>query len=669
MKNNIKKFIVGMIAVFGFVFIAPNAFASVTELKINPSPALTQNSATFSVYYNVEMGDVITSVVVRYGVDSSMSEMTASQTPTQTSGILSFTANNLKADKIYYFQAMGVSSSQSLITSRYTFEIKSPVYVAPDIKTLPIDQSLVTATSAVITGYYDDKGSSLTNLYFDYGTSTSSASSYPVSFSGKSGTVKMTLTGLSPNTKYWYRLGGINAGGTSHGSWYSFTTSAGTPPPTYNCTINSFNANPSVITVGSAVSFTWSSSNCSSFTINGVNASQGYTDYPSATKYYTLVGTGSNGSTDSMQRIVTVNNTPNPTYNCTINSFTPSQSVVTAGALVSFTWSSSNCNSFRINGVNASQGYTDYPSATKYYTLVGTGSNGSTDSMQRLVTVNGSNPPNPKYYCQINYFNASPNNIIAGNSVTLSWRTSNCNYLTLGAVGGGSLGLNSSMTVYPQTTTTYTLSAYGNNGNDYLSQVITVNNYNPRPNPQLNVPGATTSFVSSLGDTSAVLNGTIYTNGTSPTYAYYEYGTRSTLGWTTEKYPIYSASSSFKKSLKNLAPETTYYFRLVAENGNGISRGDILYFTTAPAGSYVAKPVIGTFSKGSSSGSDNLNNSNNGSDNSGSRNSLGAAVGTTSGTFLPGTALGWLLMAIFIFVVILIARYLFRRDEHQHYAR
>ena len=86
-------------------------------------------------------------------------------------------------------------------------------------------------------------------------------------------------------------------------------------------------------------------------------------------------------------------------------------------------------------------------------------------------------------------------------------------------------------------------------------------------------PGATTSAASSIGSTSATLNGRVDPNGRATTYLF-EYGTTTSYG---TKTPSASAGSgepatNVSKTVTGLKPGTTYHFRLVATSDAGTSQ-------------------------------------------------------------------------------------------------
>lgn len=103
--------------------------------------------------------------------------------------------------------------------------------LAPTVTTNPATS--VTSDSAQLNGTVNPNGKS-TTYYFEYGT-TKSYGSHTVTSNAGSGTnnvsVSATITGLSPNTIYHYRIVATNNGGTSYGRDRTFHTSASALPP------------------------------------------------------------------------------------------------------------------------------------------------------------------------------------------------------------------------------------------------------------------------------------------------------------------------------------------------------------------------------------------------------------------------------------------------------
>jgi len=97
------------------------------------------------------------------------------------------------------------------------------------------------------------------------------------------------------------------------------------------------------------------------------------------------------------------------------------------------------------------------------------------------------------------------------------------------------------------------------------------------------LPVVVTEPVSGVKTTEATLNGTVNPNGVSTTY-HFEYGKTAAYG-TSVPVPSESVGSGSEPVAKNktiggLARETTYHFRIVAENSEGVSYGADRSFTT-----------------------------------------------------------------------------------------
>jgi hypothetical protein len=126
-------------------------------------------------------------------------------------------------------------------------------------------------------------------------------------------------------------------------------------------------------------------------------------------------------------------------------------------------------------------------------------------------------------------------------------------------------------------------------GDSATGQVV-VSDYNPHDEvdvygPTVVVPDVISEPATSVLPSGATLNGSVNPDGAPVTGCRFEYGTSPTFGLTapcaqspatigegTSPVPVSAAVS--------LQPDTGYYFRLVASNGNGTSRGPTLAFTT-----------------------------------------------------------------------------------------
>jgi phosphodiesterase/alkaline phosphatase D-like protein len=98
-------------------------------------------------------------------------------------------------------------------------------------------------------------------------------------------------------------------------------------------------------------------------------------------------------------------------------------------------------------------------------------------------------------------------------------------------------------------------------------------------------PGAVTGTATSIGATTAVINGTIETNGATTTWQV-QYGTTSALGLSTVSGAVANSATPVPVhiSLTGLAPLTTFYYRIAAyHGGHVIGAGQIESFLTKPA--------------------------------------------------------------------------------------
>src|SRR4051812_27278925 len=98
-------------------------------------------------------------------------------------------------------------------------------------------------------------------------------------------------------------------------------------------------------------------------------------------------------------------------------------------------------------------------------------------------------------------------------------------------------------------------------------------------------PGATTGPASNVTPTSATVSGTVNPNKQNTTY-HFEYGTTTAYGTSTpDQGPVGgNGGKSASADLTQLAPSTTYHYRLVATNSSGTTQGTDQTFTTLAAG-------------------------------------------------------------------------------------
>ncbi len=126
-------------------------------------------------------------------------------------------------------------------------------------------------------------------------------------------------------------------------------------------------------------------------------------------------------------------------------------------------------------------------------------------------------------------------------------------------------------------------------GTTYHFRVVAANSQGTTYGPDTTLttdallPQVTTTTASFVTTSSASLNGDINPNGL-PTTCWFEYGVKSDA--LTSTTPVQDAGSAVGlvgrwAEISGLTPETTYYFRVVAQTGTSVVRGSLLSFTTA----------------------------------------------------------------------------------------
>jgi len=108
-------------------------------------------------------------------------------------------------------------------------------------------------------------------------------------------------------------------------------------------------------------------------------------------------------------------------------------------------------------------------------------------------------------------------------------------------------------------------------------------------------PSVTTYQTSNITENSAQLNGSVDPRGRTDVIRWFQWGRSTSLGSVTPQ--TYSAgfASSFSAQLNKLEPNTTYYYRAVAQNpGSGNVYGSTLSFTTPASGGAPARSAKGS---------------------------------------------------------------------------
>ncbi|MCR4284195.1 MAG: DUF11 domain-containing protein [Parcubacteria group bacterium] len=154
-------------------------------------------------------------------------------------------------------------------------------------------------------------------------------------------------------------------------------------------------------------------------------------------------------------------------------------------------------------------------------------------------------------------------------------------------IGSGSFGVNTSVNIYGlSSNTTYYFRAVARNsaGTNYGNILSFTTGFygGGGGGGGISAPIVTTNFASGISRDTATLNATVNPNG-SFTNAWFEYGNSpSSMPLSSSIQSVGSGNFNYNisSSILNLLPNTTYYFRVVAQNSNSIAYGTTLSFTT-----------------------------------------------------------------------------------------
>lgn len=254
---------------------------------------------------------------------------------------------------------------------------------------------------------------------------------------------------LNPNQTSTYTLTCLNALGVSGSGSVTVTV---LPTPTL-----SISASPTKVAPAGASTLTWVSANTSSCTASGswsgskpISGSE--VVHPMASSTYGISCVNGIGTAVSGSAAVTV--VPLPTV-----SLSASPSSIAAGATSTLTWSSTNASSCAAtgswSGAKSLTGSANVaPSVTSTYTLecnnaVGAGSASTTVTIVPAPSVS---------------ISASPTEVGTGGPSVLTWSSTDATGCAAGGAWSGSKGTSGSTTVFPGTTSTYTISCSGIGG-------------------------------------------------------------------------------------------------------------------------------------------------------------------------------------------------------------
>lgn len=219
--------------------------------------------------------------------------------------------------------------------------------------------------------------------------------------------------------------------------------------------------NPSDIVRGNCAILNWSTTSATQVQINGevVTASGTREVCPTVTTTYTLVATGPGGKVERATTL-RVREPAAPTVDVSLG-----QSSIEAGKCVMVSWTSSNAETVALNGENVSRTGSRQvcPTVSTNYSARATGAGGTVTDAEFLTVI-----PIPTPTANIT---VTPSSIMAGQTATLNWTTSNA---TSARIDGANVPLSGSRTVSPMESKVYRLLAQGRVGEAASQAALTV---------------------------------------------------------------------------------------------------------------------------------------------------------------------------------------------------
>ncbi len=586
----------------------------------NAASSIGTTGATLNGTVNANDGSTI--VTFQYGLDTSYgSTVTADQSPVSgsTDTAVSKAITGLTNGITYHYRVVAVNAGGTTYGADMTFTTGT---TAPTATTNAA--SGVGTTGATLNGTVNANGDS-TTVTFQYGTSTNydrTVAANPGTVTGSSNTaVNAAVSLLSPNMTYHFRVVAVNAGGTTYGADMTFTTgpgpavttgaatAVGTSGATLNGTVNANNQSTTVTFEYGLTAAYGTTVNADQSPVTGTTdtaVSKTLTFLSASTTYhYRVVGQNSSGTTYGADMTFTTGAT-DPTAPTAITE--PADNLGTTVATLNGTVESKNQSTTVTFEYGTDTNYgttvTADQSPVAYEFSVGvtssiTGLTSNTTYHYRVVAVNAYGTA---YGADMTFYTSTP----AAPTVTTDAASS---VSSDGATLNGTVNANNSTTIVIfqyGTTTSYGTDVPADQSpvTGVVATAVSTTITGLLPNTTYHyrviaqglgtilgadmtfttgsVPTAVTNPASAVGDTTATLNGTVNANNASTTVTF-EYGLNTSYGKvvTANQSPVTgSTDTAVSKGLTSLTPNTTYHYRVVANNGSDTVYGADMTFTT-----------------------------------------------------------------------------------------
>jgi phosphodiesterase/alkaline phosphatase D-like protein len=588
----------------------------------SPPTAVTGSASavgttTATLNGTVNANDGSTTVTFEYGLDTGYgTTVTAAQSPVtgSTDTTVSAALTGLSDGVTYHYRLVAINAGGTTYGADMTFATGA---VAPTAVTNAAGG--VGTTTATLNGTVNANNGS-TTVTFQYGLDTNydrSANGVPGTVTGSSDTaVSVSVSNLIPGATYHYRVMAVNAGGTAYGADMTFTTRAApavttgaasavsTTGATLNGTVNAFNDSTAVTFEYGTTAAYGTTVNADQSPVSGVGAtavSKVITGLAANTVYhYRAVGQNINGTTYGADMTFTTSVGPptvttaaatsvlsdRATLNGTVTANNASTTVTFEYGTTTAYGSTITAVQSPVTGVNTavSAVLTGLSNNTTYhYRVVGQNANGT--AYDADMTFSTSNAPTAVTNAATGVgassatLNGTANANNFNTNVSFQYGTTTSYGSTVAAdpsfvTGNTDTAVSAALTgLLPNTTYHYRVAAQGF-GTTYGADMSFTTGSGPT---------AVTNAASAIGASGATLNGTVNANNLSTTVTF-EYGLNTAYGKSAAaaQSPVSgSTNTSVSVVLSNeLVPNTTYHYRVLAQNTNDTAYGADMTFTT-----------------------------------------------------------------------------------------
>ena len=236
-----------------------STLVTLPEAPLAAIPTIISPNAFVATWSNVD-GSAAETYALDVSTDNSFNNFTVLQN--QSSGTAtSFNVTGLAVATTYYYRVRTMNASGPGAYSNVVTVTTSSSAVLPTVDNLAV--SALTATTATLHAeVLNNGGAPVTATGFYYGTSASPTTNDTPAGSG-SGTFSAPISGLLPNTTYYYRAYAENAVGRAYTTDGTFTTSPEAPVATAGTNVGAadFTANWNAVTGATAYRLDVSESN------------------------------------------------------------------------------------------------------------------------------------------------------------------------------------------------------------------------------------------------------------------------------------------------------------------------------------------------------------------------------------------------------------------------